>query len=300
MHRTPPTKENIAAIAVAFHPDTGFFDRMRALAPQVHNIIIVDNHSNPESLQTIERVRHELANVYLIQNDTNVGIATALNIGIARAREEGSAWALTMDHDSLADPMMVQELTNAYRAAEKKGITLDLIGANFIYETTGKRAFAKECEGKAFIRKVGIQTSGALLSLYAYEAIGPFREDFFIDYVDTEYCLRLKHRGFVSAIACKAHMLHCIGNIEKHPLLGTVFTSANYSALRRYYRTRNGLQVVREYLFKEPMWVLRKLCYILYELAIVFGREKDKRRKLVGFFKGIRDNLLDKSGKALV
>jgi len=35
-------------------------------------------------------------------------------------------------------------------------------------------------------------TSGSLLPLATYADIGPFREEFFIDFVDTDYCFRAR------------------------------------------------------------------------------------------------------------
>ena len=39
-------------------------------------------------------------------------------------------------------------------------------------------------------------TSGSLLDLSAYEAVGPFMDELFIDQVDNEFCLRLRAAGF--------------------------------------------------------------------------------------------------------
>ena len=39
-------------------------------------------------------------------------------------------------------------------------------------------------------------TSGSFLNLKVYKEAGPFVDKLFIDYVDFEYCLRLKKKGF--------------------------------------------------------------------------------------------------------
>ena len=55
-------------------------------------------------------------------------------------------------------------------------------------------------------------TSGALYNLKAYPKIDPFRDDFFIDYVDIEYCLRAKQNGYNIVVNCNARLYHRLGN----------------------------------------------------------------------------------------
>ena len=54
-------------------------------------------------------------------------------------------------------------------------------------------------------------SSGSLVSLEALREIGPFREDFFIDMVDTEWSLRGWARGRGSWIAESVPMRHALG-----------------------------------------------------------------------------------------
>lgn len=236
----PPIKKNICAIFVAFNPDRSFPQRVRALVPQVDLTIIIDNNSTPQTFASIENVSIP-KNVEIIKNSENVGLAKALNQGARYALKNGYQWMLTMDQDSLADPHMVEELINGYCTAKHDGIQADLIGVNFIYENTREHAFSHECIGREYVHKrnIGIQTSGSLLSLYAYERVGPFCEYFFIDYIDTEYCIRLQKKKFNTIIACKARMLHNISN--------------RYIGMRRYYRWRNWFIIA----VKHPIWALK-------------------------------------------
>ena len=96
------------------------------------------------------------------------------------AKEHNFSWLLMMDQDSLPDGTMVGELIKAYRAGSGDTQNVALIGTNFTYRTSGNLAYEKECDSKGFFERTGIQISGSLLSLDAYEATGPFREDFFV------------------------------------------------------------------------------------------------------------------------
>ena len=42
-----------------------------------------------------------------------------------------------------------------------------------------------------------------MYNLKIYKQVGLFRDDFFIDYIDTEYCLRIRQQGFNIIVACE-------------------------------------------------------------------------------------------------
>jgi rhamnosyltransferase len=63
------------------------------------------------------------------------------------------------------------------------------------------------------------------------------RENYFIDYVDTEWCIRAEAMGYKNYVSSKAVMKHAIGdNILKFKY----FNVPVHSPFRRYYRVRNA------------------------------------------------------------
>jgi len=281
--------QQIAAVFVTFNPDSHFSQNVKALASQVAAAVIIDNNSAPEQFEFVKSAKTN--NVEIIRNKENEGIAKALNQGAAWALQKKYSWVLLMDQDSLAEDDMLIQMIKAYEEALQENNAAALIGVNFVYTINGKAAFTLEHKGKSFFKTVGVQTSGSLLSLNMYESTGPFREDFFIDYVDTEYCLRLKNKGHHAIIACKALMRHGLGT------KGASTLTANYSPLRRYYRMRNELVTMREYLFKNPWWVGRHALYMLYEYGLVLTTEDNRRKKLRAMIKGSKDALTGRMGK---
>lgn len=288
-----PTKENICAVFVTYYPDDGFPKRVALLSPQVAHYIIIDNTPASDASPCIEKAKKENPSGEVVRNRENFGLAKGLNQGIQLAEKLGYLWLLTMDQDSEAALDMVSELLKAHNTATRENMHVDLIGVNLNYRGTKHFTFDRQCGGLDYIKKMGIQTSGSLFSLSMYKRIGPFREDFFIDYIDTEYCLRLKRAGFQSIIACRAHMLHSIGNTKKYSV------TIHYNALRRYYRTRNGFTLLKEYAFKEPWWVIKKIGWALLGLPLIFLWEKNRGQKIKNFFVGIKDSIQKKGGKSL-
>ena len=140
-------------------------------------------------------------------------------------------------------------------------------------------------------------TSGSLLSLPAYKVIGAFREEFFIDCVDLEYCLRARAHGFRVIMACKPLMEHSIGCLSEHRLPWKKTGTSNHAAFRQYFMTRNILIVVREYMRKEPGWVLATLWSRAKSILLVCLFEKKRFHKIGYFLLGGLDGIRRKTNR---
>lgn len=73
-------------------------------------------------------------------------------------------------------------------------------------------------------------------SVSVLDDIGTMNEDFFIDYVDTEWCLRALGHGYEIYADTNVCMKHTIGD---NNIKFLVWKLPVHSALRRYYRMRN-------------------------------------------------------------
>ena len=92
---------DICAVVVTFHPDSAIRDRLNQLRQQVGAVVIVDNGSSPVELLSIEQaIADPGCPATLLKNDENLGIATALNQGIAFARDNRFTLVVLFDQDS--------------------------------------------------------------------------------------------------------------------------------------------------------------------------------------------------------
>jgi len=248
-----PTAQNICAVIVTYHPDTDFIERVKRINQQVGGVVVIDNHSSKACLHMIRKLSTEMG-VHLILNEENLGVATALNQGVRYAIDLGYTWVLTMDQDTYAYPTMVQNLITAYNDCpfrEKVG----MVGSSYREGNTGKYIpCGKENGNRSWLEVRGVITSGSLIAVPVFERVGPFREDFFIDLIDTEYCHRLRLAGYKLIITPRISMQHFIGN---HGIIRNLSTKTimplNYPPFRSYYITRNTLLLARSSDFwKEP------------------------------------------------
>lgn len=283
---TNPQKINICAIVVSHSPGNDFLSNIKAAADQVGKVVVINNGSQKISKNIFEAAG--LDNIHLISNAKNYGQGKALNQGAEWAVSNGYEWILLLDQDSKSDLKMVENEILAYEKCPFKE-SIGLIGVNCSYENTGEIKYNSNDPKGIFFERNVIMTSGMLLSLEAYKKTGPLREEFFIDSTDADYCLRLRKNGFKIIVALKAMMEQRVGEgafMKKFFWKKILVT--NHSPERCYYMTRNGLILVREYLFLEPQWCLRRIVwYFCVKPMFVIFYEKEKIRKIKFILNGI-------------
>ncbi len=293
-----PRKETICAVIVSFYPDSGLFARIERVTGQVDRAVIVDNGSSASCACGL-RMLAERLRVHMILNARNEGIARALNQGIGWAQEQGYSWALTLDQDTVVGENVVKTLCGVYEDFPDKE-RLAVIGSNFTDPVRRRPFLVDDPNDDCSWREVAAAiTSGSLTSLPAYRAVGPFREELFIDCVDFEYCLRARSRGLRIIMAPKALIEHSIGRMTLHKLPWKMSGTTNHPPIRRYYMTRNHLLLAREYLRREPIWTLSAL-YSHFKTTIQMCLfEEDLLRKAKYIALGVLDGLISNYNRKL-
>jgi rhamnosyltransferase len=285
----------VCAVLVTYHPDGALPDRLARLAPQVHGVVVVDNGSPAAALAMVKGLTRNFA-VTVIDNGGNLGIARALNVGVQHAAAHGFSSALLLDQDSVVDEDMVAQLMSA-RNSFTDPSRLAIVGARF-RDTSGRRVEPVRLgpQGDNWAEVATVITSGSLLSLGAYAMIGPFRDDFFIDYVDEEFCLRARAAGYHIIETRRAIMSHSVGSQTSHRVgLATRWTT-NHSPDRRYYIARNNTVLLREYATsgkRSWRWKSITRCLRLCKRIALFEDDKWSKIRAVGagWWDGIHGNM---------
>ena len=291
----PPSLENICGSVVTYWPDERFPANLRPLLSSLSKWLVVDNGSGETTRDRLRALASD--RVELIENSENLGVATALNQAARRARALGFDWLLTFDQDSEPADGMLDGLLYACRAF-KDCNHLGMLGTNFLIEGLGNPFFPCKAQNDGLVEMPTVITSGSLLSLSAYEDVGAFREDLFIDGVDSEYCLRLRGAGYVVALTCMPLMRHSLGHLRVHWLLWKKLLVTHHSALRRYYITRNGIVIAARYWRREAAWARTSLWTLGIGFAGVVLFERPKLRKIGAALLGVVDAIRGRRGKA--
>ena len=249
----------VSSVTVAFNPNPErLAEQVCALLDQVERIIIVDNGSSPsvkEILGGLGAARPELngPRIQVIALESNKGVASGFNIGAREARSHGMEFMLLLDHDSVPGSDMVSLLVAAHRQC------VALPGAHRVAAVGPRVNDLRDPHEYPFIRlgwlynrrvrcvdaEQGVVacdfliSSGSLIALEVFAAVGEFDELLFIDSVDLEWCCRARARQFTLYGVCAALLDHRLGDHRRHLLSGTEMVV--HSPQRIYYMTRNRI-----------------------------------------------------------
>ena len=290
----PRNGTDVCAVVVTYHPNCELPARISRVLPQVGALVIVDNGSGDAELRMLrELAANPLITVVL--NLDNLGIARALNIGIQRAVALGFTWVLLLDQDTCVDDDMVQTLF-AVHAAFPDRDRLAVVGSGFRDVNAAAQEPNTEILGDGWEEAESVITSGSLVPLNTHAAVGAFREDFFIDYVDTEYCFRARAKGYRVIRTRKPIMSHAIGAITRHSVLWMNKWTFNHSADRRYYIARNDTVMLREYgHYVLGLWALKSFgrCVRLCKRIALYEQMKTRKMAAVaqGWWDGVRGHM---------
>jgi rhamnosyltransferase len=278
---------------------------------QVGALVIVDNGSGEAALRMLRELSAD-ARVSLELNGENLGVARALNIGMRRARLLGYEWVLLLDQDSVPDAGMVEKLI-ATHASFPEPARLAVLGAGFrdVHKPGsappgpapggGARRAARAIDGSRapdppWEEVESVITSGSLVRLETVDRIGGFRDEFFIDFVDSEFCFRARAKGYRTIKTRQPLMSHAIGASTRHAILGIHKWTTNHSADRRYYMARNDTIMLQEYgRFRWGSWALKSLGRRVRTCKRIALYEDAKLSKIAavahGWWDGVRGNL---------
>lgn len=269
------------AIVVTFNPDLPELTRLlEQLDRNGCDFLVIDNASS-NATAIAEVAQRQPRNRAVLALDRNIGQAAALNAGLARAQDMGYPMAFLFDQDSGIDDDFCQRMLAAWQlAVTGSDRPVAAIGPRLIVPETGRRipfrtfdsAFDRRehaLPGSTGLIRTGfLITSGCLVSMSALKAVGPMREDYFIDNVDLEWCFRALDRGYLLYGTDQARLHHRIGLVSDRLLVRKGLV-VEHGALRYYYSTRNRLHLHRQ-AHAPAAWVLKdRVRFVLKTLYLL-------------------------------
>jgi GT2 family glycosyltransferase len=284
-------------IFVLYQPEAQFLDNLLRLSAACPNIAAVDNSPDPDpNLHALLRDR----GLHVILNWNKGGLAGAYNRGAdALLALECEAFFL-LDQDSEIENSFFEKMLEA---ADELRADEFLLGPK-IYEVKLNKFMPAlkpgrylpkgvpiEVRTSGLIPTMGVISSGSMISAAAYHRIGPFREDYFIEYVDVEYSMRTQRAGVPIYLNAAVTLRQNFGNIRRH---GKRF-STNHAAWRRYYVARNCVHCFRTYREYMGLHWLSGI-FVLQQAIMVLLFEAQKAKKLLALAFGFVDGVIGRLG----
>ncbi len=274
--------KDVLAVVVSYNGSQKIKQTVEALRRQVGHVHIVDNGSDAESLGVLESLERE-PSITVERLGENRGVGCALNRGVQRARQMGCIWLLTMDQDSVVDGAFIA----AYQAALEEEPELVCLAPRITTRTRTKDAAGG-------VIKYAI-TSGNLVRVSLFDQIGLYDEGFFVDYIDFDFCLRLRRAGYAVHRVPAAMMEHQLGDSVDLPQAVRKYY-ARHSPVRRYYMYRNFLYVGERYLFDFPAFTFKLGFSLMLRLLFIGFLDPSPLASYRAIARGIWDYAVRKDG----
>jgi len=282
----------VAAVIITYNCYTSIERTILAVAYQVGTVIIVDNGSEPATLNEIRSAidRNRLQSCRFLPQGRNLGIGAALNVGVRAALATGAEYVLTLDDDTETSPGAVAELVRC--CMNHEGQHVGIVAARWITPS----AIPETSCGEDAPRNVErIPQSGSLIRREVFESVGMFREDYFLDHTDYEYCARIIGAGWRILACPTATVFQRPGDVTLRRFLGRTVVVTNYSAERLFLLCRNGF--VLYFRERRSGRQLRQHCRVV---AVTFVKsilyEREKLRKASAIIRGSVEGLLGNLG----
>jgi rhamnosyltransferase len=286
---------NIYSIVVCYKPNIIKLTRLvETLMLSGSKVILVDN---TEASYIKSEASLSACNFILI--GYNSGIAHAQNLGVKFGISQGAKAIGFFDQDSLISDPLLDGLFSSIKIG-----TLDIVAPLYFDESTGsplpslvlnKYGVPKKIhfEGIEQVYSVdAVISSGTVATREVFHVAGLFDEDFFIDYVDTEWCLRCRSFDIPIRVIPSVHMQNRIGIKTIDAKIITIYV---HSPRRCYFQIRNSIS-----LFRKPhipiAFAVKEVFSIFLSRFILLILVKKRGDYLNAYFSGLYDGLIGVSG----
>lgn len=240
-----------------------------------------------------------LGEIQMIFMEGNAGIAAAQNAGVLLAKKLGAELIGFFDQDSQADAELIQKLSDYTELYDGCVVAPLALEKDTLLEYPVQRlnniGYPKDVYVKNAKRPQKVDlviSSGTMMSLQVLEKAGMFDEDFFIDFVDIEWCLRCKKAAIPIYVLPDAVLYHKIGNetIDAGQMEITV-----HSPLRTYYKVRNSFLLLHKKV--NVIFAFRQILpAVIHNFLLIFQVE-NKKEYLKYYLLGICHGVCGIKGK---
>jgi rhamnosyltransferase len=269
------SKKTIAAGVILYRPNSDVIANICSYSHMVSEVFVYDN-SCEKSNVVVDQIKQVLTIQYLTDGK-NVGIAKALNEIAHAAFKKGYHYLLTMDQDSCFSTKNIDLMLNVFKSDSQIGIVSPL------HSVENDREVVPNGEYEEVLTTM---TSGNILNLSVWNALGGFDEKLFIDYVDHEYCLRLKFHGYRVVRANNTRLDHIVGNLQSRRFLFWTVRPTNHAPFRIFYQTRNRFYLKKKYGKIFPAYFRSDSVAYWRGIIKMFFYEREKQKKLQMIVKG--------------
>jgi rhamnosyltransferase len=304
LSRSIENMARFACVIVTYFPDQDAIQNLLRISRLSDLLVIFDNTPLPPDPRFPINPR-----VIVKSESKNIGLAAALNHGIEIAGRKGFENIFLFDQDSKVTGAYFDSMLAFKERIDRQTNRCALYVPDFFdrnskthakFPQINKYSFRhhhhKNTSGILIARGLIAITSGSLLTYSTYRVVGRLPDDYFIDFIDNAYCLRIASNNLLVAVNFNIVLNHSIGARSTHKVLGVTFKPNNHLPVRRYYIARNGIRTACLYGADFPSFALLLALRLAHETLSIIFFEKGKHQKVKAMLFGCMDGLVGRMG----
>ncbi|TLY48055.1 MAG: glycosyltransferase [Gammaproteobacteria bacterium] len=241
---------------------------------------------NTEASQVFEYASTK--SIIILKSPKNVGVGGAHYFACQMAEEKNFEFVLFLDQDSQLPEDFIMDMVSGFYRLKNLHPRLCAIGPTWDdpeFKNSKTKAIKDKLRNllKAPNLKQVLISSGMLIWVPTLKHIGYPKKEYFIDLVDTEWCLRALYKNYQIVMLPDVCMKHRIGEIKKISKLFVQYEKP----IRYYYSLRNSFFLFHEknILFSHKVFILAGNLFKLRK--IIFS--PNPLQSLVAAFRGVID-----------
>lgn len=278
----------ICCVIVCYQPNVARLAQLcETLSADDSAVVVVDNTEQPFLVE-----QQLPAGSKLITLGRNTGIAHAQNVGTAAATRGGAEVIAFLDQDSQIEPGFLRALVSPLHVGTPDIVSPlycdDASKAELPSVRVNRYGFSKAVHRGASSAPYPVDvviSSGTAATKEVFEVAGAFDEGLFIDFVDTEWCLRCRSKQISIRVVPAAVMQHRIGSRSIRLGLLTIFV---HSPVRCYYQVRNCFHLFRK-AHVPFVFALRETASVFLSRTLLLLFVGDRPSYVRAYFRALRD-----------
>ena len=264
------SKIKLAGMVTLYNPTDDDIKNIDTYIDDIDVLYVIDNtegKSNEDRIPKSKKIK------YIFRNE-NVGVATALNEAAKMALKDGYKYLLTNDQDTTFRKGVIKGLIKDIEEHDMKDIGI-------VTPWHNTKLMDKKPDTR-FDDPHDVMTSGNILNLEIWKKIGGFKDWFFIDGIDIEYCMNLHKNGYKILRDNNLIIDHNLGDLFYKKLPGRLYLCTNHAAIRRYYIMRNYHYIFDMYYKydKETSYCYSLIAQRHNIVGVLLFEKKDKFKKI--------------------
>ncbi len=297
---------SLVTVTVTFNPEIELLQAQLVALPRESLKLVVDNASQSDTIEEIEALVSRTPNAMLLRNTENIGLAAAVNRGVAAVRASApcSHFVLLLDQDSEPSSGSIERLVEGFEALRARGVRIGCVGPTLLDATTGLKHGFHQCtrwrwkrvypdsDSNDPVACANLNGSGTLVPVDIFLELGGLEDNLFIDHVDTEWAFRVQAHGYQLFGIPQAVFRHRMGESSRRIWLFGWRVWPIRSSRRHYFLYRNAVLLMRRayvpWVWK--VWAVIKLTITAGVTLMIGPRRFAQMRSMVC---GIRDAIVE-------